>query len=99
MLCALTVRRLKPGTMDQFRAAFGPDEGSPPPGWKRFYAVQNLNDENEIVTFGFFDGTIEELNASQAAEGYEERRAEVDEFVESVAVNGVYEIVDERKLD
>ena len=99
MLCALTVRRLKPGTMDQFRGVFGPDEDSPPPGWKRFYAVQSLNDENEIVTFGFFDGTIEELKASQAAGGYEERRAKADEFVESVVVNGVYEIVDERSFD
>jgi hypothetical protein len=101
MLCALTVRKLKPGTMEQFKQAFIPDDMTDvPAGWKRFYAVQNVNDENEIITFGFFDGTLEELRASQQ-EGnseYEERRAAADEFVESVGADGVFEVVEERSL-
>jgi hypothetical protein len=98
MLCALTVRKLKPGSFDDFKEAFTPDEDSIPSGWKRFYAIRNLSDENEIVTFGFFDGTREELNASQAEGGYDERRAKADELVESVLANGVYEIVEERSF-
>ena len=31
MLCALTVRKLKPGTMEQFKAAFIPDDDAPVP--------------------------------------------------------------------
>lgn len=101
MYCALTVRKLKPGTMEQFKQAFIPDDTSDvPAGWKRFYAIQNVNDENEIVTFGFFDGTLEELRASQQDNGeYDQRRAAVDELVESVGADGVFEVVEERSME
>ncbi len=97
MLCALTVRKLNPGSFDDFRRTFAPpDEAEAPPGWKRFYALRNVDDENEVVTFGFFDGTLDELRGSQDSSGYEERRQAVDELVESVGADGVYEIVEER---
>jgi heme-degrading monooxygenase HmoA len=101
MYCALTVRKLKPGTMEQFRQAFIPDEDSNvPTGWKRFYAVRNVADENEVITFGFFDGTIDELRAGQQNSGdYEQRRAAADEFVESVGADGIFEVVEERSMD
>jgi hypothetical protein len=39
MLCALTVRNLKSGAMEDFKRAFIPSEGTEAPaGWKRFYA-------------------------------------------------------------
>lgn len=94
MLCAHTVRRLKPGKFDEFKETFGPDEENRPPGWVRFHVLRSLADENEVVTFGFFDGTLEELERSQADAGYEERRASVDPLVEEVVVNGVYEIAE-----
>jgi hypothetical protein len=101
MLCALTVRNLKPGTADQFRQAFIPDDDTNvPAGWKRFYAIRNVNDEDQIVTFGFFDGTLEELRASQQDSGeYDRRRAAADEFVESVGADGIFEVVEERSME
>jgi hypothetical protein len=101
MYCALTVRKLKPGTMEQFKQAFIPDDDSNvPAGWKRFYAIRNVADENEVVTFGFFDGTIDELRAGQQNNGdYEQRRASADEFVESVGADGIFEVVEERSMD
>jgi hypothetical protein len=33
MLCAPTIRWLKPGTFDRFTASFGPREGADPGGW------------------------------------------------------------------
>lgn len=101
MYCALTVRKLKPGTMEQFKQAFIPDDTTDvPAGWKRFYAIQNVADENEIVTFGFFEGTIEELRASQQDNGeYDKRRAAADEFVESVGADGLFEVVEERSME
>lgn len=99
MLCALTVRNLKPGTIEQFKQAFIPDDmAEVPAGWKRFYALQNVSDENQVITFGFFDGTLEELRASQqeSSSEYEERRAAADEYVESVGADGVFEVVEER---
>jgi heme-degrading monooxygenase HmoA len=101
MLCALTVRKLKPGSIEDFRKAFIPDDDTEvPSGWKRFYALQNVGDENEVITFGFFDGTLEELRAGQQdSSDYDQRRAAADEFVESVGADGVFEVVDERSME
>jgi hypothetical protein len=94
MLCALTVRQLKPGAFERFSEEFGPRESDgPPQGWVRFDMLRDLADENRVVTFGFFDGTIEELERSQADSDYAERRAAVDDLVEEVKVNGVFEVV------
>jgi hypothetical protein len=49
MLCAHTVRRLKPGTFDQFREAFRLAAGAPPAGWVRFHMLRGRGDENEVV--------------------------------------------------
>jgi heme-degrading monooxygenase HmoA len=101
MLCALTVRKLKPGSMEDFKRAFIPnDDMEAPAGWKRFYAVRNVDDENEVITFGFFDGTLEELRSGQQENGeYDRRRAEAEQFVESVGADGVFEVVEERSME
>ena len=94
MLCALTVRQLKAGTFEQFAEAFRPsDTDGPPPGWMRFHMIRDTADEDRVVTFGFFDGTPEDLQRSQVDHGYDERRAAAEEFVEDVPVNGVFEVV------
>jgi hypothetical protein len=99
MLCALTVRQLKPGSFERFAEEFGPRESEGPPrGWVRFDMIRDLADENRVVTFGFFDGTLEELERSQAESGYEERRAAVDDVVDEVVVNGVFEVVREMSV-
>jgi hypothetical protein len=93
MICAHTVRRLKPGTFEQFAEGFGPPEGAEDAGWVQFYMLRGIADENEVITFGFFDGTAEQLEASQAELGYSEVRAAIEPLVEAVVVNGLYEIV------
>ena len=96
MLCAHTVRRLKPGTFDEFRTKFIPADGDVPAGWVRFHICRGVRDENEVVTFGFFDGTFEELEQSQSDHDYQERRDSIDPLVDAVIANGVYEIVESR---
>ena len=100
MLCALTVRKLKPGTMEDFKQAFMPDDdmSNVPAGWKQFYALRNVNDENEVITFGLFEGTLEELRAGQEGGEYDQRRAAADEFVESVGADGIFEVVENRSM-
>jgi heme-degrading monooxygenase HmoA len=98
MLCAHTVRRLKPGTFDQFREAFMPRDGEAPAGWVRFHLLRGLADPNEVVTFGFFDGTLEQLEGSQRDADFESRRDSIAPFVDAVIANGVYEIVESRVL-
>jgi heme-degrading monooxygenase HmoA len=100
MLCALTVRKLKPGTMEDFKRAFVPEDMSDvPKGWKQFYALRNTADENEVITFGFFDGTLAELRSGQQDSDYDERRTAAEEFVEIVGTDGIFEVVEERSME
>jgi hypothetical protein len=70
-----------------------------PGGWKRFYAFQNTATRTKKITFGFFDGTLDELRASQGDGEYDERRSAADELVESVGADGVYEVIEDRSLE
>ncbi len=99
MLVALTVRKLKAGAAEDFLGRFVPREDEePPPGWKRFYGIRSTSDPDEVITFGFFDGTLEELNASQSTSNFDERKEAIADLVEEVKVNGVYELVAQRDL-
>lgn len=97
MLCALTVRTLKPGMFAQFREAFlaGADMSNPPPGWVRFNMVRNAENPDEVVTFGFFDGTVEQLRASAAETGYADMLAAIAPYVAGVGREGLFEIVED----
>jgi heme-degrading monooxygenase HmoA len=97
MICALTVRKLKPGTFDQFHEAFMSDmEEDPPPGFVRFNMLRNAEDPDEVISFGFFDGSPEQLREVAAKEGYAEQVERIAPFVESVGADGLYEIVEDR---
>ena len=100
MLCALTVRKVKPGTAEQFIENFRPPDDEIPGGWKRFYAIRNLADENEVITFGIFDGDLDQLEASQAEDNrYEERIKAVEQFIESTGTRGVFEVLVDQAID
>jgi len=97
MLCALTVRTLKPGTFEQFRDEFMrnfPD--APPEGFVRFDMLRNAENPDEVICFGFFDGSVEQMREASANQGYEDQLGRIAPFVESVGVDGLYEIVEER---
>jgi hypothetical protein len=99
MLCAHTVRRLNPGAAEQFTEAFRSQREKPPAGWVRFHALRGLADENEVVTFGFFDGTLEELERSQTESDYQGLRDAIDPMVDAVIANGVYEVIESWTAD
>jgi hypothetical protein len=78
----------------QFLDGFTPPmDQEAPPGWVRFNALVGIDDPDTVVTFGFFDGTKEEMEAQQAQMGYNERRAQAEEYVDQVISNGVFDIV------
>ena len=84
MLCALTIRKLKPGTFEEFRTKFGPpgvDDGRPPEGWTAFHMLRNSSDEDEVVTFGFFEGTLDQLERNQGQQGYDDLVSEIAPLV------------------
>lgn len=93
MICTLTARRLKPGAYDAFRSAWEP--GGVPEGWTRIYHVRDVQDPDVVISFGLFDGTLEELREAQERLG---RHAQVDRIgphVEQVLLDGAYEVVEE----
>ena len=94
MLCALTVRTLKPGTFDQFREAFlsRMPAGKPPAGWVRFNMIRS---GDEVVCFGFFDGTRAEMQSWAQDYDYEGQQRAIAPFVESVGADSVFEIVED----
>ena len=96
MLCALTVRRLKPGAFEDFRVAFTSfdDADDPPPGWVRFNMLSNAEDPDEVICFGFFDGTVEQLRASAAEHDYSGQLTAVAPYVEEVGTDGLSPIAD-----
>ena len=95
MLCALTIRRLKPGVFDDFRAAFMRYVGDDSPdGWTQFDMVRGTRNPDEIVCFGFFDGTIDELRANAAEGGYAEQQEQIAVFVDAVVVDDLFEVIE-----
>jgi hypothetical protein len=93
MLYAMTARRLKPGAYEDYLAAWLLD--GPPPGWTGIRTVRSVEDEQEIVSFGLFDGSLAELRRSQAQFDYAAQRARVDELVERTHADGIYEVTAE----
>jgi len=59
---ALTVRKLKPGSYDEWRAAWEGDPENWPKG-VHAYILRNLNDPDEIIAFGLTDRSIDEIRA------------------------------------
>ena len=95
MLVMFTARRLKPGAFDQFRQAWDPGE-SKPPGFQRAYHARNMRDEDEVISFGLFDMSIDEYHHWRSdADAQENQRVDrLSAFVENEHVSGVYEVVD-----
>ena len=96
MIVLFTARRLKPGAWEQFRHAWDPGEERPP-GFRHAYHARNIRDEDEVISYGLFDMTLD---------GYHQRRGESDAqetqrvdrlsaFVEHEYVSGAYEVIDE----
>jgi heme-degrading monooxygenase HmoA len=96
MIVMFTARRLKPGAWDQFRRAWEGD-GERPPGFQRAYHARNIRDEDEIISFGLFDMTMDDYHGWRGeVDARENKRVDqLSAFVTNEYVSGVYEVVDE----
>ena len=96
MIVFFTARRLKPGSWDQFREAWR-GQGDPPPGLQRAIHARNIRDEDEVISFGLFDMTLDQYRSwREEADAQETSRVDkLSAFVENEHVSGVYEVVDE----
>jgi hypothetical protein len=90
---ALTVRKLKPGSYDDWRRAWEGDPENWPEG-VHAYILRNVNDPDEIIAFGMTDRSIDELREEIG----EEQQARLDAmapYIESIGADGLYEVIDE----
>jgi heme-degrading monooxygenase HmoA len=96
MIVMFSARRLKPGAWEQFRRAWDPGEERPP-GFKRAYHARNIRDEDEVISFGLFDMSLDDYHRWRAdADAQENERVDrLSAFVMNEPVSGVYEVVDE----
>jgi heme-degrading monooxygenase HmoA len=96
MIVMFTARRLKPGAWEQFRRAWDPG-GAYPPGFQRAYHARNIRDEDEVISFGLFDMTLDDYHRwrGDADEQETERVDRLSAYVENEHVSGVYEVIDE----
>jgi len=95
MIVMLTARRLKPGAWEEFRSAWDPGDAKPP-GFVRAYHARNIRDEDEVVSFGLFDMSVEDYRRwREEADAQETQRVSaLSAFVENEYVSGVYEVLD-----
>jgi len=100
MLVFFSGRRLKPGSFDQFRRAWDPreDGGDLPEGVIAIYHARNVKDEDEVISFGIFDGDRDAISNVRGDEQKELARQDaMAAFVANIPLEGVYEVVEEIK--
>jgi hypothetical protein len=94
MICFLSARRLRPGSYDDFRRAWEPERW--PTEARRAYHLRHKDDENLVVSFGLYDGTLDDLDRIREGHGDDQGRLErLHEHVEETLVEGVFEVVEE----
>jgi hypothetical protein len=99
--CALTVRKLKPGAWEDFRAAWDPRTtgGEFPPFIHRMYHVRSLDDPDTVISFGLAEGEPDAVRAYMAEpermEQEARRQEAIAKCVVETGVDGVFEVIDE----
>ena len=90
---ALTVRKLKPGSYDEWRKAWEGDPEKWPEG-VHAYVLRNVNDANEIIAFGMTERPIDDVKDEIRAE-QQQRNEAMAPHIESIGADGLYEVIDE----
>jgi hypothetical protein len=97
MMCAVTIRSLRPGSFEQFREEWEPRPW--PPELARVVISRNDQDPNQVLTASFIDVSIEQLDALRddpALLGAEEGRlARIAEYEEALIYKGLFEVVED----
>lgn len=96
MICTLTARRLKPGAYDAFRAAWDPGDTAHEviERWHPIYHVRDVDDPDVVISFGFFNGSQQELTTAQAQMKRGDQVDRIAQTVEEVLLDGAYEVIE-----
>ena len=57
--------------------------------------IRNADRPDEVICFGFFDGSVDELRRTATEQAYAEQLEVIAPSVESVGADGLYEIVED----
>jgi hypothetical protein len=97
MICTLTARRLKPGGYEQFREAWDPSAAGEDAlsGWTRIFHCRDVEDPDVVISFGLFDGTLEQLRAAQERLRRPDQIDRIGPHVERMLLDGSFEVVEE----
>lgn len=97
MMCLVTVRQIKPGSYEDFRAAWQPDPW--PPQLSRVEILRNDDNSDQVITIGYVDATPEELEAMRddpaILDGEARRLERIAPYEERVLVNSIFELVED----
>ena len=79
-----------------FRAAWDPGEAADAviARWHPIYHVRDVSDPDVVISFGFFNGSLEELGEAQAKIARGDQVARIAETVEEVLLDGAYEVLE-----
>ena len=70
-------------------------EPGAPESLLRAYHARSAADENVVVSFGLFDGTVDELRSAIGETDEAGRQERMAEHIESTSVDGLFEVLDE----
>ena len=94
MICTLTARRLAPGSYETFRAAWDPDADALD-RWTHIYHARDVADPDVVISFGLFDGSLDDLRGPRAHLGRQSQVDRIKPHVREVLLDGAYEVVEE----
>ena len=57
--------------------------------------TRDVNDDNVVVAFGFFNGSLEQLRQAQKEYGYSDTVARMSASVDGVLLDGAYEVIED----
>jgi len=97
MICAITARRIQSGKTDEFLDKFRGGADQMPAEirdrFKAVYACKDVTDPDTILTFGLFDGTLDELRGIQSTDTRDEQLEGISPLVEEVLFDGSFEVL------
>jgi hypothetical protein len=100
MMCGLVVRRLKPGSYEEFRRAWEPlNDDEWPRGMTRLWIGRSDDDPDVVATWGVFELDADGLDALRddpawmAAES--QRMQRMAEYEEELVISSFFEITEE----
>src|SRR4051812_45693840 len=97
MMCAVAVRRIKPGSYEEFRKAWYHDPWLP--RYEKALVMRNQDSPDQVLTVAFFDGDADAYDAArdepEAMAAEAARLERITHYEERVLLSGVYEMVEE----